>query len=75
MSLLLAPAPAAARSAVLPAPRHGGRFVRVTRGPMAGLIGRLLDSPESGRCLVEVTLLGEGIYMRIDPAWLESDCE
>jgi hypothetical protein len=42
---------------------------------MAGLIGRLLDSPESGRCLVEVTLLGEGIYMRIDPAWLESDCE
>ena len=70
MSLLVAPAPAAARSAVLPH-QHGGRFVRVTRGPMAGLMGRLLGSPESGRCLVEIILLGEGIYLRIDPESLE----
>jgi|RhiMetdeSRZDD1v2_1073273.scaffolds.fasta_scaffold1128797_2 hypothetical protein len=72
MSPLVAPAHTTSGTAVLPAAHKVGSFVRVTRGPLAGLTGRLLDSPESGRCLIEVSLLGNGIYLRIDPGLLES---
>jgi hypothetical protein len=72
MSTLFAPAHTTSSTAVLPAAHEGGSFVRVTQGPLAGLSGRLLESPESGRCLIEVPLLGNGIYLRIDPGLLES---
>ena len=48
-----------------------GSFVRITSGRLAGLTGRLLESPESGRCLIEVPVLGTGIYLRIDSGLLE----
>ncbi len=72
MSHFIAPAHTSARPAVLPAARQVGSFVRVTRGPLAGLTGHLLDSPEASRCLIEVPSLGEGIFLRIDPGLLES---
>jgi hypothetical protein len=72
MSPPFAPEHATAAQAVLPAAHQVGSFVRVIRGPLVGLTGRLLDLPESGRCLIEVSLLGNGIYLRMDPGLLES---
>jgi hypothetical protein len=72
MSPLFSLAHPTARPAVLPAAHQGGSFVRVTRGPLAGLTGRLLDSPEFGLCLIEVPSLDNGIFLRIDPGLLES---
>lgn len=43
-----------------------GRLVRIDKGRLKGLIGRLMDAPISGRWLVELRLFGSGLYVRID---------
>jgi len=53
-----------------PSPQLGS-LVRITMGPLAGLTGLLLEFPPSGRCLVDVSSLAPGLYLRIDVALLE----
>ena len=72
MSPFFAHAHRTASPSVLPAAHQAGSFVRITEGPLAGLTGRLLDAPESGRYLIEVPSLGEGAFLRCAPELLES---
>jgi hypothetical protein len=53
-----------------PAPKLGS-LVRVTVGSIAGLTGRLLEFPESGRCLIDVPSSAHGVYLRIELDLLE----
>jgi CheY-like chemotaxis protein len=49
-----------------------GQPVRISRGPLAGLAGRIRNAPTTGRWLVEIAWLGQGVYCRISPDCLES---
>ena len=49
------------------------QLVRIVRGPMAGLVAYLCEPATCGRCLVEVPLWGQGVFLRLDAALLELD--
>lgn len=48
-----------------------GMPVRVTRGNLAGLSGKVVQAPEGGKWLVELPTLGGGIFLRLSQEVLE----
>ena len=50
-----------------------GAWMRITRGPLAGVRGRLLDAPHGSRRLLEIPSFGAGIYTRVASDALSHD--
>jgi transcription termination/antitermination protein NusG len=48
-----------------------GQMVRVTAGPLLGVVGKVVGSGEASRLIISVTLLNQSVAVEIQEDWLE----
>jgi len=46
-----------------------GQHVRIDAGPLAGMVGLLVEVKKSSRLVISVTLLQRSVAVQIDPLW------
>jgi transcription antitermination factor NusG len=49
-----------------------GSQVRVCRGPLSGVVGKVVGKTESRQLAVSVPILQRSVSVALDPSWLES---